>query len=91
MPTYEYECPKGHVHEEFKTVAQRETNECPICGSLAKIVITPVHLDYLNCGVDMDFPTAASKWEKMQRNKGSGKQWDSNNLRYGGDYERKRS
>jgi putative FmdB family regulatory protein len=90
MPTYKYVCPDGHEHEEFKKVSERASNPCPECGATAKLEIVPVHLDYMNCGVDTGFPTAAAKWEKMQRNKGSGKQWDSNNLRYGGEHERRR-
>lgn len=90
MPLYKYECPTGHTHDELKRVDDRATDECPVCGVTAKLVITPVHLDYLNCGVDLGLPTAAAKWDKMQRNKGSGKQWDSNNSRYGGETDRKR-
>lgn len=91
MPVYKYECPKGHTHDELKKVEERATDPCPECGATAELVIVPVHLDYLNCGVDLGFPTAADKWAKMQRSKGSGKTWDSNNLRYGGEYERKKS
>jgi len=90
MPTYKYECPAGHEHEEFKKVSERQENPCPECGATATLVIVPVHLDYMHTGVDLGFPTAAAKWTKMQRNKGSGKVWDSNNLRYGGEYERKK-
>ena len=91
MPTYEYECPKGHEFEEFRAVKDRNAkSECPLCGATGKLTIVPVHLDFMHCGVDTGFPTAAAKWDKMQRNKGSGKVWDSNNSRYGGEYERKR-
>jgi putative FmdB family regulatory protein len=90
MPIYKYECPKGHSHEELKRVDDRAEDKCPECGVTAKLVITPVHLDYLNCGVDMGFPTAAAKWDKMQHNKQTGKQWDTNNLRYGGEFEKQR-
>lgn len=90
MPIYKYECPKGHEFEELKKVEERASEPCPECGSTATLTIEPVHLDYFHCGVDPGFPTAASKWAKMQERKGSGKQWDSNNRRYGGEYERKR-
>lgn len=90
MPTYEYECPRGHGFEEFKAVKDRATHECPLCGETGTLVITPVHIDFLHAGVDTGFPTLAAKWDKMQRNKASGKVWDSNNTRYGGEYERKR-
>jgi len=91
MPIYSYKCPSGHEHEDLKKVGERATNECPTCGVTAELVITPVHLDYLNCGWDMGLPTAAAKWTKMQWKKNTGKQWDSNNRRYGGEHERKRS
>ncbi len=88
MPVYTYRCKKGHVHEELKGISERATNKCPECGVTAKLEITPVHLDYLHAGVDTGFPTLARKWDKLQKAKASGKVWDSNNLRYGGEYER---
>ncbi len=90
MPVYTYRCENGHVHEDLKSVSERHENACPECGVTAKLEITPVHLDYLHAGVDTGFPTLAAKWDKLQRNKGKGKTWDSNNTRYGGEYERKR-
>lgn len=91
MPIYKYTCPEGHEHYELKSIKDRELDECPECGATASLEIVPVHLDYLHCGVDTGLPTAAGKWDKMQRRKHSGQDWDSNNLRYGGEYERKRS
>jgi putative FmdB family regulatory protein len=91
VPIYKYECPEcGADHDELKPVSERATDECPECGATAKLAIVPVHLDYLKCGWDLGFPTAASKWTKMQNRKNSGKTWDSNNLRYGGEHERKK-
>lgn len=90
MPIYNYQCACGAVHEELKSVADRMEDECPECGATAKLEIVPVHLDFLKCGWDLGFPTAAAKWTKMQKSKGAGKMWDSNNLRYGGEHERKR-
>lgn len=90
MPIFNYECPNGHSHDELKKVEDRASDPCPECGATATLVIVPVHLDVLNTGTDPGFPTAAEKWAKMHERVGSGKQWDSNNLRYGGEYERKR-
>lgn len=90
MPLYTYSCKAcGTVHEELKAIPDRMTDECPSCGEVATLLVTPVHLDYLRSGVDTGFPTAAAKWERMQRDKNSGKSWDSNNRRYGGEWERK--
>lgn len=91
VPLYRYECPScGEGFEELKKLDERATEPCPKCGATAKLAIVPVHLDYLHCGTDTGFPTAAAKWAKMQERKGSGKQWDSNNRRYGGEYEKQR-
>lgn len=88
MPTYSYECAKGHVHEEFKKVSERHENRCPQCGETAKIVVTTAaHLDW-NMGVDPGFPTAYERWGRIQAQKNRGKIWDSNNERYGGQYDR---
>jgi putative FmdB family regulatory protein len=89
MPVYMYTCPKGHVHDELKSLKDRATDPCPECGKTAKLTIVPVHLDYINCGVDLGLPTAAAKWSKMQWRKNTGKQWDSNNRRYGSNDERR--
>ena len=86
MPLYVYKCPNAHFHDELKPIALRATDPCPECGELAEQVLTPVRLDW-TVGVDSDFPTFAAKWEKIQRNKGSGKTKDSNNERYGGNYQ----
>lgn len=91
MPIYNYLCPEGHSHDELKAIAKRATNKCPDCGKTAKLVIVPVHLDYVNCGWDLSLPTAAAKWTKMQWRKNTGKQFDSSNLAYGGEHERQRS
>lgn len=88
MPTYVYKCSNDHVTEDLRPISEHEKTVCPVCGEIAYQQITPVHLDW-NAGVDPDFPTFAAKWEKLQRNKASGKQWDSNNERYGGNYERR--
>lgn len=37
MPVYEYQCPRGHVTEEFRTVGLRgHPTSCRVCGDLAE-------------------------------------------------------
>lgn len=91
MPIYDYECRHGHKHSELKKVEDRDTDACPECGEPASLVIlSAAKLDVLHAGVDTGFPTLAAKWDKLQRDKNSGKKWDSNNNRFGGEYERRR-
>lgn len=33
MPTYEYECPKGHAFEVFQKMTDEPGAECPECGA----------------------------------------------------------
>ena len=35
MPTYEYECPKGHVFELFQKMSDPARKKCPKCGKMA--------------------------------------------------------
>jgi putative FmdB family regulatory protein len=32
MPTYEYECPRGHLFEKFQKITDRPRAKCPTCG-----------------------------------------------------------
>jgi putative FmdB family regulatory protein len=32
MPTYEYECPEGHVFDKFQKMTDRPRAKCPTCG-----------------------------------------------------------
>jgi putative FmdB family regulatory protein len=32
MPTYEYECPAGHVFEKFQKMTDKPRAKCPVCG-----------------------------------------------------------
>jgi putative FmdB family regulatory protein len=34
MPTYEYECPSGHVFERFQKMTDKPRARCPVCGKL---------------------------------------------------------
>ena len=35
MPTYEYECPEGHVFEKFQKMTDKPRAKCPECGKSA--------------------------------------------------------
>jgi putative FmdB family regulatory protein len=35
MPTYEYQCPKGHEFELFQKMSEKPRAKCPTCGKLA--------------------------------------------------------
>src|SRR5262245_19484097 len=35
MPTYEYECPSGHVFEKFQKMTDKPRAKCPTCGKPA--------------------------------------------------------
>jgi len=36
MPTYEYECPKGHLFEAFQKMTDEAVAKCPECGKAAR-------------------------------------------------------
>jgi len=36
MPTYEYECPKGHTFELFQKMSDEPATACPECGAEAR-------------------------------------------------------
>lgn len=91
MPFYVYECSLGHSTEELRKVGERHNpTECGICGKPAALAVQPVALDYAGMGLDPGFPTAYERWGKTQTKKNSGKEWDSNNRRYGGDWEKQK-
>lgn len=35
MPTYEYQCPDGHVFEKFQKMSDKPRAKCPVCGKAA--------------------------------------------------------
>ena len=35
MPTYEYECPDGHLFEKFQKMTDKPRAKCPTCGKTA--------------------------------------------------------
>lgn len=40
MPTYDYECPKGHRFEIFQRISDAPGAECPECGAEARRLIS---------------------------------------------------
>ncbi len=38
MPTYVYECPKGHTFELFHAISDDTPKKCPTCGATGKRV-----------------------------------------------------
>jgi putative FmdB family regulatory protein len=35
MPTYEYQCPEGHLFEKFQKMSDKPRANCPTCGKPA--------------------------------------------------------
>jgi putative FmdB family regulatory protein len=35
MPTYEYQCPEGHIFEKFQKMTDKPRAKCPRCGRVA--------------------------------------------------------
>ena len=35
MPTYEYQCPDGHIFEKFQKMTDKPRAKCPVCGKPA--------------------------------------------------------
>jgi putative FmdB family regulatory protein len=35
MPTYEYQCPDGHVFEKFQKMTDKPRAKCPVCAKAA--------------------------------------------------------
>jgi putative FmdB family regulatory protein len=35
MPTYEYQCPDGHVFEKLQKMSDKPQAPCPVCGKAA--------------------------------------------------------
>ncbi len=35
MPTYEYQCPSGHLFEKFQRMTDKPRAKCPVCGKAA--------------------------------------------------------
>jgi putative FmdB family regulatory protein len=51
VPTYEYKCPKGHVFEVFKRIADPSPAACEVCGaSPVETVLYPVPVHFRGSG-----------------------------------------
>ncbi len=35
MPTYEYQCPEGHVFDKLQKISDKPGAKCPVCGKAA--------------------------------------------------------
>jgi putative FmdB family regulatory protein len=35
MPTYEYQCPEGHVFDKLQKMTDKSRAKCPVCGKTA--------------------------------------------------------
>jgi len=40
MPTYEYQCAKGHQFELFQRISDKPKAKCPVCGAKASRIIS---------------------------------------------------
>ena len=40
MPTYEYQCAKGHTFELFQRISDKPRAKCPVCGAKASRIIS---------------------------------------------------
>jgi putative FmdB family regulatory protein len=92
MPLYDYRC--RQCNEKFEAAAK--IADCDAdqphegCGGSGKRIISAVHFDG-KMGLDPDFATFSDKWAKQHEKRATGKRkhWDSNNTRYGGEYEKR--
>ena len=68
MPTYSFKCPEGHYHDKWKSVSERQTDECPECGQEGRLVVTKAPaLDNYHMGLSPSNPTAWDKWARMKQ------------------------
>lgn len=77
---YDFECSQGHLFEELQDPADNVELPCPHCQSASKRIISGTRIDWREMGTSNDFPTAASKWERMQRQKAKSDKQDGPNL-----------
>jgi len=68
---YDYICEDCHeTSEHLMYPSDKSKIECPTCqGTNTRRVISPARIGWRQMGVDPGFPSAAAKWEKMQRQK----------------------
>jgi hypothetical protein len=65
---FDFRCPDHGLFEEL-VYSEVNTQPCPKCSKESSKELSAPRLDWRNMGVDSGFPTAADKWEKMQRQK----------------------
>jgi putative FmdB family regulatory protein len=73
VPTYEYKCPKGHVFELFKRIADPPPDKCPICGaSPVETVLYPVPVHFRGSGFySTDYGRGGRKKEPVKESSDS--------------------
>lgn len=73
MPLYVYTCPKGHVIDLFRPVANRhDAVNCEVCNDPATLEVQTSIFDP-KMGVDPGFPTAWDRWAKTHERAAKGK------------------
>lgn len=63
---FDFECPKGHLHEDLQAGSDNTPLVCPECGEPALRTISGTRLDP-DMGLTNDFPTMADRWAKKTR------------------------
>ncbi len=76
---YDFTC-EEHVFEDLQDPSDNTEIPCPQCGKPSKRIISGTRVDWRSMGVSNDFPTAASKWARMQRKKAKSDKQDGPNL-----------
>lgn len=65
---FDFTCPDGHTSEDLVDPVTQAI-PCPKCGKDAVRQLSAPRVDWRVMGVDSGFPTAAAKWDRMQRQK----------------------
>lgn len=66
---YDFECTNCHVFFEQRVYSFEKEIPCVNCGHKAERQLAAPSIWWRKMGVSKDFPTAASKWDKMQEQK----------------------
>lgn len=70
MPAYDFRCPRGHVHEAFVKIIDRdEPRTCPECDATTdRVLLTAPKLDYGSMAQgESAGTTAIDKFEKQHK------------------------
>jgi putative FmdB family regulatory protein len=76
---YDFTCGE-HVFEDLQQPDNKVDVPCPTCGKPSQRMISGTRVDWKTMGVSTDFPSAAAKWERMQRQKAKSDKQDGPNL-----------